>query len=606
MQTRTITERLNSAWFTEELRAAKQRRRAAERKWRKSGLQVHRDLFIAEKNAVTALVDQEKARYYSDAISSNADDSKQLFRLVSKLLDGNPEHPLPSSDPLDTANMFSEFFATKISDIQANIPDMQTPLDEPLQPVTSELSHFSPIGLTDLQKLMSRSATKHCDLDPMPTHLVKNAIELLAPLCLAIINASLREGRVPNAFKHALVAPRLKKPSLDREVANNYRPVSNLPFLSKVLERAVADQLMEHLNNNALHEVFQSAYRPHHSTETALIRVHNDILRAVTHGEVVILVMIDLSAAFDTVDHQLLLSTLGCIGITGVALQWFASYLHDRSQVVAVGDARSESKILDCGVPQGSVLGPILFNLYTASLGRLLKERGVNYHIYADDTQIYLNVPPTQLDNAVSQIEECVMRVRMWMNSHRLKMNDTKTEVLYLSSKRLDTTFTQHPINISDHLITPSRTVHNIGVTFDRHLDMDTHIGLMCRSAYLQLRRLSPVRRYMDSATFEHLVHAFITSRLDYGNALLCGVSQCQIARLQRVQNSAARILTGTPSRDHITPVLRSLHWLPVAARIRYKVLLCFPHRILLKYHNHSTIITSKRYIKRVLSLLPA
>lgn len=160
------------------------------------------------------------------------------------------------------------------------------------------------------------------------------------------------------------------------------------------------------------------------------------------------------------------------------------------------------------------------------------------------------------------------------MNNHRLQMNDTKTEVLYLSSKHLDTTFIRHPININDHLITPSRTVRNIGVTFDRHLDMNTHIGLMCRSAYLQLRRLSSVRRYMDRVTFEHLVHAFITSRLDYANALLCGLSQCQIARLQRVQNSAARILTGTPRKDHIKPVLRALHWLPIAGRIHYKLLL--------------------------------
>ena len=284
--------------------------------------------------------------------------------------------------------------------------------------------------------------------------------------------------------------------------------------------------------------------------------------------------MIDLSSAFDTVDHQLLLSSLSSMGITGVALQWFASYLSGRTQAIAVKDTRSETKVLDCGVPQGSVLGPILFNLYTASLGRLLQDCGVKYHMYADDSQVYLSAPPAELSNAVSRVEECIMRVRTWMTDHRLKMNDAKTEVIYIASKPVSAALVQQPIVINNQHIESSRAVRKIGVTFDQHLSMETHIGLMCRSAYLQLRRLASLRRYMDSATLEHLMHAFVTSRLDYGNALLCGLPQSQIARLQRVQNAAARTLTGTRQRDHITPVLHSLHWLPVAARIKYKVLL--------------------------------
>ena len=574
VKARVITERQHCAWYTDELRAAKQRRRAAERTWRKSGLHVHREIFVAERNAVTAIADREKARYYSEVITAHKDDSKQLYRLASSLLDGHSEQPLPSKDPLEAANMFSEFFTSKITDIQASFPQSQNITIDIAQPAAEQLAHFKVLDAVGLRKLMSRSATKHCDLDPMPTHLMKSAINQLTPICLAVINSSLQLGHVPVSFKHALVSPRLKKPSLDKEEAKNYRPVSNLPFLSKVLERAVADQVMDHLSRNGLHEIFQSAYRPHHSTETALIRVHDDITRAITQGKVVLLVMIDLSAAFDTVDHQLLLSSLSGMGITGVALQWFSSYLSGRSQTVAVKDAHSESKVLDCGVPQGSVLGPILFNLYTASLGRLLHNCGVKYHMYADDTQVYLSAPPAELTNAISAMEACIGRVRTWMTDHRLKMNDAKTEVLYLSTKHTDAAFVQEPIIINNHRIESSRSVRDIGVTLDRHLNMETHVGLMCRNAYLQLRRLATLRRYMDSATLEHLVHAFVTSRLDYGNGLLCGLPQTQIARLQRVQNSAARILTGTRRTDHITPVLHSLHWLPVAARIKYKVLL--------------------------------
>jgi hypothetical protein len=160
------------------------------------------------------------------------------------------------------------------------------------------------------------------------------------------------------------------------------------------------------------------------------------------------------------------------------------------------------------------------------------------------------------------------------MNEYKLKMNAFKTEVLYLSSKRLVSGYSQHPISIDGHLVQPSSTVRNLGVMFDRYLDMEAHVSSMCRSAYLQLRRLYALRRYMDKTSLECLVHAFVSSRLDYGNALLCGISQCQLRRLQLVQNSAARLLTRTSRSEHITPILRNLHWLPVKARITFKVLL--------------------------------
>ena len=570
---RIITDRRNCAWYTSELRAAKQSRRAAERKWRKTGLKVHRDVYTSERNSVNELSDQAKEHYYRDVVAQHQGNTKLLFRIASTLLDGKSERSLPSLNSAVSADMFSKFFTTKISNIQSDIPVTPAPIVI-TQFVNNELHTFTELSPEHLHTLINQAANKHCDLDPMPTHLIKSAINDLAPLFLAIINTSLHEGQVPWTLKQAIVSPRLKKASLDKENMNNYRPISNLPFLSKVLERAVADQLMTHLHTNSLHEVYQSAYRPSHSTETALLKVHDDITQAISRNEIVILVMIDLSAAFDTVDHQLLLRTLDSIGVTGRAQQWFAYYLHDRSQTVIVDDSRSKSKSLSCGVPQGSVLGPILFNIYTASLGRLLHDCGVRYHMYADDTQIYLNSLPSQLSQAVSIIETCLSHVRHWMNSHRLKMNDSKTEVLYLSSKRLSNTFFQYPIGIGGSQIMPSKTVRNIGVTFDSHLDMETHVSSICRSAYIQLKRLSSIRRFLDKPTLECLVHAFVTSRLDYCNTQLCGITQAQIHRLQRVQNSAARLITRTSSREHITPILYSLHWLPVKARIRYKLLL--------------------------------
>ncbi|WP_419610691.1 RNA-directed DNA polymerase, partial [Thiolapillus sp.] len=176
-------------------------------------------------------------------------------------------------------------------------------------------------------------------------------------------------GIFPSCMKSAVVKPLLKKPSLDPNVLKHFRPVSNLPFVSKLIEKLVLDQLFRHLDHNNLWHTFQSAYRPKHSTETALLRVLNDLLTASDSGSISILTLLDLSAAFDTIDHSILLTRLdSTFGIRDLALSFFRSYLQDRTQVVTVNGIKSSPSLLTCGVPQGSVLGPILFILYTQPL----------------------------------------------------------------------------------------------------------------------------------------------------------------------------------------------------------------------------------------------
>ncbi|MDF4280558.1 reverse transcriptase family protein [Vibrio parahaemolyticus] len=176
-----------------------------------------------------------------------------------------------------------------------------------------------------------------------------------------MINISLLTGYVPQSFKVAVIKPLLKKPTLDPEVLANYRPISNLPFMSKILEKVVADQLCDFLHDNNLFEEFQSGFRVHHSTETALVKITNDLLIASDKGLASVLVLLDLSAAFDTTDHQILLQRLDhLIGLKGSALSWFKSYLSDRFQFVDIHNESCLCTKVCFGVPQGSVLGPIL------------------------------------------------------------------------------------------------------------------------------------------------------------------------------------------------------------------------------------------------------
>ena len=213
-------------------------------------------------------------------------------------------------------------------------------------------------------------------------------------------------GNFPRTFKVAHVTPILKKPKLDCEDLKNFRPISNLKFLSKLTERVAASQLNHYIQHNNLHSEFQSAYRKHHSIETALLRVHNDLAIAIDAHYDAVLILLDLSAAFDTLDHSILLNRL-CqrYGFTGDAFSWLKSYLQQRSQVVTIGTAKSQDCELEWSVPQGSVLGPILFTLYTGPLGDIVKAHGLKHMVYADDTQIYLLLKPGDHEFQLPRVE---------------------------------------------------------------------------------------------------------------------------------------------------------------------------------------------------------
>ena len=219
-------------------------------------------------------------------------------------------------------------------------------------------------------------------LDPLPSKVLKELLPTMGPAILSLMNLSFSTGIVPSNFKAAVLKPLLKKPGLDPELVRNYRPISNLPFLSKVQERIVAKQIVDYLTRNNLFEPFQSGFRNFHSTETAITRVVNDILLALDKNTSTMLVLLDLSAAFDTIDHSTLLHRLEhYVGFGGTALGWLESYLTDRTQFVHHEGAESKHCKLRFGVPQGSVLGPLLFAIYMLPLGF-----GISFHCYADDT----------------------------------------------------------------------------------------------------------------------------------------------------------------------------------------------------------------------------
>ena len=287
-----------------------------------------------------------------------------------------------------------------------------------------------------------------------------------------------------------------------------------------------------------------------------------------------------VSAAFDTIDHELLLHRLEYhFGISQLALTWIRSYLTGRQQSVSIRNASSETRPLTIGVPQGSVLGPLLFLLYVAPLGHLIDSFEVSRHGYADDTQLYCRLPlnnPNATRSAVDNLNSCIKEVRQWMLLNKLKINDSKTEFLVIGSrsahKKLKALNLE--ITVGQETIAPSATAKNLGAIFDRQMTMQNQVADMTKKAYFHLRRIKQIRQYLDRDACAKAVNASVTSRIDYHNALLAGCTDRELQRLQLVQNNAARVLTGTKRREHITPVLRELHWLPIKARIAFKTLI--------------------------------
>jgi hypothetical protein len=314
-------------------------------------------------------------------------------------------------------------------------------------------------------------------------------------------------GEVPASLKYALITPLLKKKTLDQNLLANYRPVSNLTFLSKLLERVVASLLKQHM----MSEGHQSAYREQHSTEIVLLKMANDILCVLDSRNEVLLVLLDLSAAFDTLKYSVLLGRLQYhIGLSGSALGWFSSYLSGRQTSVSINGYTSNHSELTTGVPQGSVLGPVLFNVYTLPLGDVMRSNEVaSYEMFADDNQL-LGIFPcgnlVQGKSAVAKIEVCIQSIGRWLLKNNLCFNGPKTEFMAISSGKKESSVSH--IEVDGELIPSVDAVRDLGAWFDKHMNMSIHVKKVCQSAFANLQSIGHIRRYLDVDSTKKLVHA--------------------------------------------------------------------------------------------------
>ena len=496
-----------------------------------------------------------------------------MHKLTDKLIVGQHQHQLPSSDDdVHLANKFSHFFDDKINVIRNRFQLNSSALEESFS--GENLENIRPATDEEVKALILSYSNKSCELDPIPTWLLKICINELLPILTAVINSSLSTGEFPEQCKHAIVRPLLKKDNLDPDELKNYRPVSNLHFISKIIEKLVVQRLEDHLCEYSMFDPLQSAYRSGHSTETALVKINNDIVSSLDGGQCVILASLDLSSAFDTVDHAIFLRRLqDMYGICNTFQKWFDSYLTNRQPRVCINTSFSNPRYLKCGVPQGSVLGARIYTMYVRPMSEIINRHNVSYHSYADDSQLYI-----QCDNneesircAITRLEQCISDICEWMSGNSLKINQDKTEFIIFSCK--SDQYNHLSLNVGSEIIHPSKSVKILGVTLDSNMNMQQDVVNTCRSSYMHFRKINSIRKYLSKESTLTLVNATVLMRLDYCNSLYTGLPQKTLHKLQLVQNAAARLITQTPRHYHISSILKELNWLQVTQRCQYKIL---------------------------------
>ena len=502
--------------------------------------------------------------------TENAGQPRKLWKTFSTVLGWNRVAETEAGGP--TAQGLLEYFTKKIADIRkstgASPPTTRLPHSRVI------LDSFKLFTVDEVREVILSTKSKSCSLDPIPTAVLKEFLTELLPFVTEMCNRSLQLGRLPLSQRHAIVKPILKKEGLDQDDVKNYRPISNLTYISKLVERMVCKQLTAFLEEHSLLPEHQSGFRARHSTETALLKVFSDIMSAADRGEVTLLGLLDMSAAFDTVDHDILLHRLEeSFGFAGSVLNWLRSFLRGRTQQVVFNGLASTVAEVTSGVPQGSVLEPLLFLLYTADIPVIASEHGLGIHCYADDGQLYVFGKANCADKLVLKVTTCIGVVDAWMSSNRLKLNSDKTQFIWLGSQQQLQKIEIESVALLGDTVVFQPTVNDLGVTIDGPLTMREHVQRICRASYYQLRQLRVVRNSLSTDVCVMLVHAFVSSRLDYCNSLLAGVSDELVNRLQSVLRSAARLVLRKRKFDPISIDLRErLHWLPIRQRIQYKL----------------------------------
>ena len=530
------------------------------------------------RNEANKLNRSLKKNYCNQAINENVNNSKKLWSTIKKLIPKNTSSVSSvhtqdgfTANDKETADKFNSYF-TSIGDVLASKfkPDDDDIEDVDNCDIDENDGHFKFDVVTPefiFDQICSFSNNKSTGIDNDCIRLLKLAAPVICHPLAYICNLSLFTSHFPAKWKVAKVTPIYKDG--DKSDVSNYRPISVLPILSKILERVVHDQLYNYLTcNNILHPC-QSGFRCNHSTSTTLIDVTDHILSNMNEGKVTGAIFLDLKKAFDTVSHRLLLKKLHSYGITGHTLQWFESYLKNRSQAVNINSTLSDFKDINIGIPQGSILGPLLFIVFVNSLPDSVKCKCV---MYADDTTLLTSSSdPVTLEFELKQNLDMVAN---WFKSNQLTLNIKKTKLMMFGTWQNLSKFKNISLTYDDNDIEIVDKFKYLGVVFDPHLSWSEHVNHMSSNISKRIGVIRRIKHYLPCSTVNLLAKAMVFPLFDYCSPVWSNFTANHHNHLQILQNKLARVLLHADIRTTIDKMMEDLNWVKLDCRWNHQLLI--------------------------------
>ena len=469
-------------------------------------------------------------------------------------------------DKTEMAEQFNTYFSTVAEKIRRHLSTVPFDLFKLVNFVKSRKNdqevNFSVPVITISQvikTIMKINPYKASGIDKISARFLRIAAPVIAPSITRIINMSLSTGKFPSRWKTAMVTPLFKKGT--ECDPSNYRPISVLPILSKVIERHFHDSLYAFLNENNLIYTRQSGFRRGHSTETALIKIIDELLFNLDNDKVSGMVLIDYRKAFDMVDHELLLKKLEVYGIVNHELQWCQSYLLNRKQVVRLGGKMSSEVVMKYGVPQGSILGPLFFILFINDLPLHVTSQ---LDLYADDTTIIDSSDFSNISNLELSLNSSVSEVQHWANANKLPINESKTKVLLITGKRLAPRIDEKlNVTLNNKILDGVYSATLLGLDIDKLLSFDGQIEKVCKKLASRIAVLRKIRVYLPLSQRLQYYNAIIRPVMSYASTIWGTCNKILLNRILKLQKRAARTIMFADRQAPSVALFNELSWIP-------------------------------------------